>query len=72
MEECKKCNGKTISVKYCPVDMERSFKSGIDNVGQFMRGDTYYVRDTVEKEHLVYTCDTCRYQRAEPCKDSAK
>lgn len=70
MEKCPKCNGVEISVEYQPEGKSEKFNRLLDGVKAFMKNDTYYHSDTVKKEHLIFTCKNCGYQKAEPTKDA--
>lgn len=69
MKECPKCGGIGTSVIFRHIGASVHFEEGIDGVSKFKRGDTYYHSDTVIAEHLIYTCNTCGYRKAEPTKD---
>ena len=68
MEKCIKCEHEELKVRYYQEGETDAYRS-IGNREQFMRNDSYYVQDKVKKEHLVYTCQRCGYQKAEHCKD---
>lgn len=69
MESCKKCNSSEIKVKFEAKGEHKPYERKIEGVTQFMRNDTYYYQDEVREEHLIYTCETCGYRKAEKCKD---
>lgn len=66
MTQCTKCGNKEINIQYKHVDEKVYWieHKQIKNISRFCRNDTYYSSDNIEKECLVYTCETCGYKEA--------
>lgn len=62
--KCPKCKLSEMKPTYQAVGTSHKFNRKIENVKSFMNNDTYYVSDTVKKEHIIWTCPDCGYQVA--------
>lgn len=69
-DTCAKCGSEDIATKYMNVGDDVLWSANVANQGQYLRGDTYYVSDTVTKEHLVKKCRVCGYKWAIPTRDN--
>lgn len=65
---CPKCKLANMKPQYEPEGVTRKFNRAIEGVVKFMRNDTYYISDTVKKEHIIWTCPECGYQVAKEIK----
>lgn len=51
---CTKCKLTDMKPTFFHIRQSVSFNRGIENINNYVRGDSYYDQDEVRKEHIVW------------------
>ena len=66
---CSKCKASSFDTEYKNVGSKIywSEHDKIENISKFTRNDRYYSSDTINKECIVKSCNSCGYKHAVSC-----